>query len=413
MNPSDSSEFLNINEAARYLGVNPRTIYRHVWSGKLPALRAGGLYRIRRSDLEAFLLRGKPSDAEPPEAGETAEGAAPGRRCGVCFRVLLSTAQAAGTCERAGCVEPICASCHDQGSHFCLQHQPDAAERLLSAKAALERGEIPLLVRAVEARLGELSFLSRIQARISAIAALIHPLSEEVQTVAGWAGCIELGDERAEVMRLMKRVFLDADTLAQVPLNAWLVAIPPLPSGAKGKPFEIHARVLSRLEVMVRDGFDTHPLDGDMLARILVRLAEENHAESAYRLILLAAPTGWDVNARRIVEGDAARQPFMHLAFQVFLYDMEQGELIFNRADERAARYAELFVPRTPAEEIDEAVRAVEKELLVYDSLTLEHAGSILAFRSEILKQAFQRLAQQGKFTLVDVPQLGPAILRK
>ena len=46
--------FLSIQEAADYLGVDYKTVYRLVRAGKLPAGKFGGMYRIRRDDLEAY-----------------------------------------------------------------------------------------------------------------------------------------------------------------------------------------------------------------------------------------------------------------------------------------------------------------------------------------------------------------------
>jgi excisionase family DNA binding protein len=39
------------------LKVNPRTIYRLIRSGELPAVRIGRQWRFRRSDLDEWILR--------------------------------------------------------------------------------------------------------------------------------------------------------------------------------------------------------------------------------------------------------------------------------------------------------------------------------------------------------------------
>jgi excisionase family DNA binding protein len=48
------SEFLSIFEMARNLNVNPKTIYRAVWSKKLPAYKIGKAWRIAKKDIELF-----------------------------------------------------------------------------------------------------------------------------------------------------------------------------------------------------------------------------------------------------------------------------------------------------------------------------------------------------------------------
>lgn len=50
-------QFLTTDEVLDRLNINQRTIYRLINSGKLPAYRVGRQWRVRRSDLDAFLKR--------------------------------------------------------------------------------------------------------------------------------------------------------------------------------------------------------------------------------------------------------------------------------------------------------------------------------------------------------------------
>ena len=49
--------FLTTEEVLGYLKVNPRTIYRLIRSGELPAVRIGRQWRFRRSDLSDWIDR--------------------------------------------------------------------------------------------------------------------------------------------------------------------------------------------------------------------------------------------------------------------------------------------------------------------------------------------------------------------
>jgi excisionase family DNA binding protein len=49
--------FLTTEEVLAYLRITPRTIYRLIRSGELPALRIGRQWRFRQSDLDAWLER--------------------------------------------------------------------------------------------------------------------------------------------------------------------------------------------------------------------------------------------------------------------------------------------------------------------------------------------------------------------
>lgn len=48
-------EWLGTKEAARHLGITPRTLYRLVDEGQLPAYQFGRVYRLKRTDVEAFI----------------------------------------------------------------------------------------------------------------------------------------------------------------------------------------------------------------------------------------------------------------------------------------------------------------------------------------------------------------------
>ena len=49
--------FLTTEEVLSYLKITPRTIYRLIRSGELPAVRIGRQWRFRRRDLDQWLER--------------------------------------------------------------------------------------------------------------------------------------------------------------------------------------------------------------------------------------------------------------------------------------------------------------------------------------------------------------------
>ena len=53
--PDLAPEWLGTTAAARYLGITPRTLYRLVDHGEVPAYAMGRVYRLRRTDLDAYL----------------------------------------------------------------------------------------------------------------------------------------------------------------------------------------------------------------------------------------------------------------------------------------------------------------------------------------------------------------------
>jgi len=48
----DEDITLTPEEVARYLRVNPRTVYRGLKQGQIPGIKIGRLWRIRKEDLD-------------------------------------------------------------------------------------------------------------------------------------------------------------------------------------------------------------------------------------------------------------------------------------------------------------------------------------------------------------------------
>ena len=51
-------KLLTTQEVADYLGLTQRTIYTYIQSGSLRAIKIGREWRIKESELEAFISRG-------------------------------------------------------------------------------------------------------------------------------------------------------------------------------------------------------------------------------------------------------------------------------------------------------------------------------------------------------------------
>jgi len=52
---SDAIEWMSTADAAEYLGVQSRTLYRFIDEGRLPAYRFGRVIRLKRGDVDDFV----------------------------------------------------------------------------------------------------------------------------------------------------------------------------------------------------------------------------------------------------------------------------------------------------------------------------------------------------------------------
>ena len=68
------TELLTVEQVADYLQLNKLTIYKYIREGRLPAVKIGKVYRVRKPDIEAFLesKRIRPSAAPAKKAPQPA-----------------------------------------------------------------------------------------------------------------------------------------------------------------------------------------------------------------------------------------------------------------------------------------------------------------------------------------------------
>ncbi len=52
---SDTIDWLSTGDAAKRLGVTPRTLYRFIDEGQLPAYRFGRVIRLKESEVDGFI----------------------------------------------------------------------------------------------------------------------------------------------------------------------------------------------------------------------------------------------------------------------------------------------------------------------------------------------------------------------
>ncbi len=415
--PTTTSDLLNIAEAARFFGRSQRWVYRRIKDGAIPAFKIGGLYFIRRGDLQEMVEQGRVLPGTGPLMAETQTGelGAEQQKCGYCFRIL-DDSQIGAVCRTEGCNELICTQCLTDGVQHCARHFPSRDQRWEAAQGRFQHKEIPVLVKANHARLLEINFTNRIQDRLARFSTLINPTSGELINIPNWDALLSAGDERAQIMHLLGKVALETTVTSSTPLNGWLVYRLPSARGKKGLALEIRVQTLSHLPEIVRDGFVERPFGVEDLLPWVQRLAEESASSQTFKIFLLAATSGWDVSARQVVHGKPGSGALGTALVQrlglIYLFDLQTGELLYNTLDERARRYAELFTTLLPTEELSEAVTALEKELGARDTITLQYAIQVLPYSPRLVRQAFDELVRTGHFAFLDVPQLGLAIIR-
>ena len=65
-------ELLTCEEAAAYLRVHPRTVTRLLTAGRLPGVKVGRQWRLRKADLDAYLAGERADDRSDRAAAKPA-----------------------------------------------------------------------------------------------------------------------------------------------------------------------------------------------------------------------------------------------------------------------------------------------------------------------------------------------------
>ncbi|MDD5543180.1 MAG: helix-turn-helix domain-containing protein [Acidobacteriia bacterium] len=50
-------EVMNIREASQYLGISPDTLYKYVYSDRVPAFKLGNRWRFKKTILDSWMER--------------------------------------------------------------------------------------------------------------------------------------------------------------------------------------------------------------------------------------------------------------------------------------------------------------------------------------------------------------------
>lgn len=458
------TEFLGIKEAAEYLNVEYKTIYRLVRAGELPAGKIGGVYRIRKEDIEAYWARqagtlkpaavvescaacGQPIASRDFIGGsceicgapickscwrldgkrlcadhadmeiKTAEAEKPARlamlQCGHCRRIILDATQVAGRCAGPDCNEPLCLTCWAAGERHCRAHTETPAQKLDQARAALQRGEISVLVPRGEAKRREINFINRFDRKILSIQTLRNPLSGAIYRVERWDKYHTSEDEAGRLMELLRVGFLERQISDTMPLNLrsrYRLDDPKAPSD-QPKGLLIEARVLSHLESHLRDGFDTQPFDLDELSSILVEAMHQAEEEHVVYILGLASTTGWTAGACRHIAASRRGDSFTHRLLLPCLIDLESHALITNSLDARLEAFAPLFSLKLYEEEVAD-VMAYVQDAVWSGSLTLSQVVERMGIDEKVVKEAFSRLAASGEYRVDEINGLGRVISR-
>ncbi len=398
----NSKPFLSIREAAQYLGVEYKTLYRIVLSGKLPASRIGGIYRISREDLHRYLEEQKSTrvtDSFPS--------------CGRCRRLIRNPEMVGGRCQHIACESLLCRACWaDEQDRYCSEHRKSPELKLAEAQQRLASGEIAVLVTAPEAREKELNFIGRFDQRIRQLREVISPVDGRRLHVKSWEAIHEEHSDEEPKQVSYGGVLSSTNRPVVLPRN--LRSTYSLFSDRKAKQggFVIEAAVFSHIRAYREDGFDTRPISHAELIWLLEQIVSSAKNHGVLFILGLASPTGWSHEAREAITGESTGRGFSSIYVSTCLIDLRNNSLVSNPSDNRLKPFLSVFCGDLDEEIVARVVNFVEEKLLSRESQTLSEVVEATGADAKLVKEAFIRLKQRGGYTLSQLDDLGLTILR-
>ena len=402
------SNYLTIQDVAEEMDVEYKTVYRLVTSGKLPSFRVGRVYRIRRQDLNRYI--------EEQIYGSSARAQGDDLHCGVCGAVIPNAELIGGNCQHANCDEPICATCWNQGEHYCREHQPTLKEKLARARAAKRAGKVDRVVSAIKARQREKAFISRFEKRMMGIAALQHPLTGELLKISDWEPFHETSDESARLLQALNVAFLERSVLASTPINEQSrFIIKPGDLGRKRpkRGIIIESKAISDIETMVREGSATKPTSLNELMLILNEREEEIRSHKAFYVLALGATAGWDEESIRYISASPQGTSYQNQLLVPVLVDLHQAQIYYNTLDKRLQGFINLFRLADKGEEVLRIKKwiqqTIDKDLRT--GITQQEVVATLDVPAPLVAQAFKQLAAKAGYRQLHDKNAGPMLI--
>jgi len=387
--------YLSIKEIAEQLGVEYKTIYRLIRRGEMAAAKIGGVYRLRQSDVDAFV------EEQVAVTRRKAEAMAEPTRCERCLRLIRSDSELGGICHLDSCESVICLTCWT-GSHlYCRHHQPTLAERLADAREARSAGAIPVLVTAIEARRRELNFRNRFDRKIRAQRELPHPAESSLIRIRNWDDLHTFSDEADKVAELISSPQLDPAIFHRSPINIRSRYI--TPRGRAQRGLVIEGRTLSHLSTHVNAEFDTIPATAEEAIRILLEYTSEAEESGRFFVVGIASTTGWDDEAVNVIQGSDRGEAWAHRLIKPYLIDLEDRSTITSRTDTSSGFYKRLFSLPLPEEEVLEATEFIKEAVRQQSSLSAHEVQEALDVSSSAVLTAFQKMETEGDYFVENV----------
>lgn len=358
--------FYSVQEAADYLQVDYKVVYRLVKEGKLPSSRVGWQFRITQEDLNAYL------NAERAKQESLAQ---------ILRTQQVANASVSATTPGGENVEPV----------LVRQARPFLTGSSPTGSAPSTNG-----VTKIRARQMEQNFINRFQEKVESVETIRHPATSQLLPVRNWKDVLVVEEDRAALMQALNSAFLDRKTLATTPRNVrcrYTLEIDP--------PFAVEARSLAHLETFSHAGADDQPATLEDLMVAIDEYEEQLHKHKLTIVAGLGSPTGWDAEAVAYIANTGRGDSYRNRNIMLILVDLRSEAVYCDEHDAVVRGFAGLYEMATDLENVVMLRAQLLAELDGRTGLMLAETAQALGVSLALLEEAARQLVSEGGYRLV------------
>jgi excisionase family DNA binding protein len=347
-------KFYSVKEAADYLQVDYKVVYRLVRQGDIPSSRVGWQYRMTQEDLNTYLNVQRVKQTHP----------------------------------------------HTHTTTTSEQHKPLNGGHTMAGdvQQVITHGKISK----VQARQMEQNLINRFNQKVRSIDTIRHPKTKQVLHIENWDGLYEKSENLDKLMEALNTAFLDRTTLATTPRNTRVrYTVPSSPD------LIIEVRFVSHLQKLCQNGEDSEAATLEDLMISIDEVEEEQEQNGSVLVAGLASPTGWNQEAIDYIVNSNRGNTYTHPQISIFLLDLSSEAEYYNEHDAISIVFAGLFRLATESEDQVALEEQMIAELVERSGLILSDFAREAGVSLELALAAARGLALQESYRLLEDKETG------
>lgn len=243
-------------------------------------------------------------------------------------------------------------------------------------------------VTAADARLAELNFIARFDAKMQRLPLeLKSPLDGRTYTIKSWGPEAHIRSEVPSLKKDFPRNECSKYIVSEKRHRLF---------GEKAAKLVVEAVALSHLEELRHKGFDLRRANLGELLELLAGRIRSAEKGGYFHVVGVASPTGWDVRLLKELSSEGFTRRYLSPNLTFCLIDSVTGESFHSPADERIRGFLELFELELDEEKILKLVEEVKKELRELSVIGLEDFIGEKGGSRDLALSAFHRVAEEG-----------------